>query len=105
MDREGRSNASKELAKWMQAKQEHRLLPPPPEVPKQKIYMISGGEKEHISNRERKETIRQVQKLEEEVMEIQVGKRVEITFGPHGDRALLRPHNDALVVTIDVAGV
>lgn len=29
---------------------------------------------------------------------------MEITFGQQDDRALLRPHNDALVVTIDVAG-
>lgn len=38
-------------------------------------------------------------------MEIQVGGVVEITFGPQDDRALLRPHNDASVVTINIAGV
>lgn len=65
--------------------------------------MISGGEDGRISNREWKTTIRQVQRLEEELIEIRVEEGVEITFGPHDDKALLWPYNDALVVTIDVA--
>lgn len=38
-------------------------------------------------------------------MEIKEEKEVEITFEPHDDTALLRSHNDALVITSDVAGV
>lgn len=38
-------------------------------------------------------------------MEIQEAEGVEITFGPQDDRALLRPHNNVLVMKIDVARV
>lgn len=47
----------------------------------------------------------QVQRLEEEVIEIKVREGIEITFGPHNDRVLLRTYNDAFVVTIDMGGV
>lgn len=38
-------------------------------------------------------------------MEIGPGENSEVTFGSQDDRSMLRPHNDALVVTLDVAGV
>lgn len=34
---------------------------------------------------------------------MQHGEGLEITFGPQYDRALLKPHNDAVVITVDVA--
>lgn len=50
VDRNGRTNPAKEPAKRAEREDEPRLLPPLPEVPKQKIYRISGGEEECISN-------------------------------------------------------
>lgn len=79
--------------------------PPPSKIPTQKIYMISGGGKEDISNRERKVAIRQVWRMENDVMEIKRGGGTNIAFGPQDDRALLRPHNDTLVIIPDVARV
>lgn len=38
-------------------------------------------------------------------MEIQEEEGVEITFGPQDDGVLLRPHNDSLVITADVASI
>lgn len=55
-------------------------------------YMILGGEDEWVSNREKKTTLRQVPRMEKEVMVIQHGEGPKITFGLQDDRALLRPH-------------
>lgn len=104
VDRNGGANIAKDPTKRAEREDEPWLLPPLPEVPKKKIYMISGGEDERVSNQERKSTMRQVRRMEEEIMEIQSGEGSEITFGPQDDRALLRPHNNALVITIDVEG-
>lgn len=104
VDRNGGANTAKEPTKRAEREDEPWLLPPLSEVPKQKIYMISGGEDERVSNRERKATMRQVRRMEEEIMEIQSGEGPKITFGLQDDMALLRPHNNALVITIDVAG-
>lgn len=50
VDRNGGTNPAKEPTKRAERKDEPRLLPSPPKVPKQKIYRISGGEDECISN-------------------------------------------------------
>lgn len=32
-------------------------------------------------------------------------RRVEVSFGSRDDRTMLHPHNDALVIMVEVAGV
>lgn len=40
--------------------------------------------------------------MDEKIIEVQHDEGPEITFGLQDNRALLRPHNDALVITIDI---
>lgn len=80
VDKSGGTSPAKEQTKRAEREDKPRLLPPPPEIPKQKVYMISGGEHEHIYNRERKVTLGQVRRMEEEVMEIKHGEGPEITI-------------------------
>lgn len=67
--------------------------------------MIFGEDKKYISNRARKLVIRKAQRREKDVMEVETEEVVEISFGPQDDRFMIRPHNDTLVITADVAGM
>lgn len=59
----------------------HNPIIPPVGEPKQKIYMITGGENTNISNRTRLIEIRQATRREDEVMQVGKGKMEEISFG------------------------
>lgn len=76
----------------------------PAEFSKHTIYMIFGGDKKNTSNRARKTVIGKAWKRENEIMEVEVDETVEISFGLQDNRSMLRPHNDDLVITANVAG-
>lgn len=67
----GGAGVPQDSNKRPRTEEHNRLLPPPPEMHKEKIYMISGVERGNICNLKRKVTIRQVRRIEDEVMEIQ----------------------------------
>lgn len=58
-----------------------------------------------MSNRSRRTTICQTGWVRDEIIQVGAELTKEISFRWKDDRALVRPHNDTLVVTIDVVTI
>ncbi|CAA0821473.1 Unknown protein, partial [Striga hermonthica] len=66
------------------------------------IYMISGGPTDGYSNNARKEHARALKRKRDEVGI--TGRMLVISFWAKDAEGIFLPHNDALVITTEVAG-